>query len=118
MLENKFQGGEVEKNIFIKKFKHDILLVQICVDNIISGATNESLFNDLSYMMYKEFEMYMMGEIHYFPELQIQHSEEGTFLNQDEYFKEFLKRFNMDKSKEIDTPIATSFNLEKDKGGI
>lgn len=33
------------------------------------------------------------------------------------YFEELLKRFNMDKSKATDNPMATSCNMDKDDGG-
>lgn len=51
LLENKFHRGQVNKTLFIKKKEHDILLVQIYVDNIIFGATNESLCNKFSEIM-------------------------------------------------------------------
>ncbi|CAL5191055.1 unnamed protein product [Lathyrus oleraceus] len=51
LLENKFQRGQIDKYIFIKKTEHDILLIQIYVD-IIFGATNESLCEEFCEIMY------------------------------------------------------------------
>ncbi|GKE90634.1 putative ribonuclease H-like domain-containing protein, partial [Tanacetum coccineum] len=43
LLENGFQRGTIDKTLFIKKFKGDILLVQIYVDDIIFGSTKKEL---------------------------------------------------------------------------
>lgn len=51
LLENKFQIRQVDKNLFIKKNEHDILLVQIYVDDIIFSDTNKSLCKEFSKMM-------------------------------------------------------------------
>ncbi|MCH82973.1 copia-type pol polyprotein [Trifolium medium] len=117
LLENNFERGKVDTTLFIKKSKHDILLVQIYVDDIIFGATNESLCKDFSNIMQSEFEMSMMGELRYFLGLQIHQSKEGIFINQSKYCKELLKKFGMQNAKEISTPMSTSCYLDKDEGG-
>lgn len=52
MLENSFQRGKDDKSIFIKETEHDILLLQIYVDDIIFGATNNSMYQEFSRMMF------------------------------------------------------------------
>ena len=42
LIENGFNRGKVDTTLFIKVKGHDILVVQIYVDDIIFGATNES----------------------------------------------------------------------------
>lgn len=49
--------------MLIKKYMHDILLVKIHVNDIIFGATNESLCNDFSSIIQNEFERYTMREL-------------------------------------------------------
>jgi len=49
---------------------HDILLVQIYVEDIIFCATNDSLCKELSNDMQSEFEMSMMDELNFFLGLQ------------------------------------------------
>nr|GEY58568.1 putative ribonuclease H-like domain-containing protein [Tanacetum cinerariifolium] len=39
LLENRFRRGTIDKTLFIKKIKNDILLVQVYVDDIIFGST-------------------------------------------------------------------------------
>ena len=117
LLENDFERGKVDTTLFIKKSKHDILLVQIYVDDIIFGATNESLCKDFSNIMQSEFEMSMMGELRYFLGLQIHQTKNGIFINQSKYCKELLKKFGMQNAKEISTPMSTSCYLDKDEDG-
>ena len=59
-----------------------MFLAQIYVDNIIFGATNESLCKEFVKCMQEEFEMIMMGELNYFLGLQIKQLKEGIFINQ------------------------------------
>ena len=96
---------------FIKKSSHDILLVQVYVDDIIFGSTNKSLCKDFVHKMQGEFQMSMMGVLNYFLNLQVKQMNHGTFLHQTKYCKEILKKFDMDKSKEVATPIATNCYL-------
>ncbi|GJX35324.1 putative ribonuclease H-like domain-containing protein [Tanacetum coccineum] len=46
LLENRFRRGTIDKTLFIKKDKSDILLVQVYVDDIIFGSTKKSLCDE------------------------------------------------------------------------
>ncbi|XP_070043045.1 uncharacterized mitochondrial protein AtMg00810-like [Nicotiana tomentosiformis] len=67
--------------------------------------------------MGSEFEMSMLGELNFFLGLQIKQNPNGTMIHQQKYVKELLKRFKMEDSKEIDTPIATATKLDIDEPG-
>ena len=71
LLENEFKRGKVDKTLFLKSKGTNLLIVQIYVDDIIFGATNESLCQEFANLMSKEFEMSMMGELNFFLSLQI-----------------------------------------------
>ncbi|GJZ12345.1 putative ribonuclease H-like domain-containing protein [Tanacetum coccineum] len=45
LLDNGFQRGKIDKTLFIKRHKGDILLVQVYVDDIIFGSTKKELCN-------------------------------------------------------------------------
>ena len=59
----------------------------------------------------------MMGELNYFLGLQIKQIEGGTLVIQTKYFYELLKRFDMENSKVIDTPMPSAVNLDRDEHG-
>nr|GEW15334.1 ribonuclease H-like domain-containing protein [Tanacetum cinerariifolium] len=60
LLENGFQRGKIDQNLFIKKKKGDILLVQVYVDDIIFGSTNEDLCKAFEKLMKDKFQMSLM----------------------------------------------------------
>ena len=57
--------------------------------------------------MSEKFEMSMMGELKFFLGLQIKQTKEGTFVSQTKYTKDLLKKFNMQESKGMKTPMPT-----------
>ncbi|GKF04241.1 putative ribonuclease H-like domain-containing protein [Tanacetum coccineum] len=55
LLENRFQRGQIDKNLFIKRDQGDILIVQVYVDDIIFGSTKKKLCIEFEKMMHKKF---------------------------------------------------------------
>jgi len=85
LLEKYFSRDKVDTTLFIKRKLNDILLVQIYVDDIIFGSTNDYLCKEFSQDMQSEFEMSMMGELNFFLGLQIKQTKNGIFINQSKY---------------------------------
>ena len=103
--------GKIDNTLFIKRKENDILIVQIYVDDIVFGSTNQILCDEFSKIMHSEFEMSMMGELSFFLGLQIKQFEDGTFINQSKYINEMLKKFGMENAKTLDTPMAKNIKL-------
>jgi hypothetical protein len=61
--------------------------------------------------------MFMIGELSYFLGLQIKQLKNGTFMSQGKYIKDILKKFGMNDSKVISTPMGTNDNLDSDASG-
>jgi hypothetical protein len=87
------------------------------VDDIVFGGSSHSLFARIAKDMSKEFEMSMMGELQFFLGLQIKQAKEGTFVHQAKYTKDILKKFKMDVSKSLLTPMSTTTALDADEDG-
>ena len=66
LIQNGFQRGQIDSTLFIKTSGEDILLVQIYVDDIIFGATNEAMCKEFKMVMKTKFEMSAMGELAFF----------------------------------------------------
>ncbi|GJX95516.1 retrovirus-related pol polyprotein from transposon TNT 1-94 [Tanacetum coccineum] len=64
---------------------------------------------------YAPFEMSMMGELNFFLGLQIKQMEDGIFFNQSKYIKEMLKKFGLEDSKPMKTPMSSDTKLTKDE---
>ncbi|GKC54791.1 putative ribonuclease H-like domain-containing protein [Tanacetum coccineum] len=87
LLDNEFQRGKIDKTLFIKRYKGDILL------------------------------MSSMGELTFFLGLQVQQKKDGIFISQDKYVGEILKKFGFTEVKTASTPIETQKPLLKDEDG-
>ncbi|GJR57068.1 putative ribonuclease H-like domain-containing protein [Tanacetum coccineum] len=114
LLENGFKRGTIDKTLFIKKDKHDILLVQVYVDDIIFGSTKKSWCTEFEGMMHKRFQMSSMGELTFFLGLQVKQKEDGIFISQDKYVADILKKFDFSTVKSASTPMETNKSLLKD----
>jgi hypothetical protein len=73
--------GKVDTTLFTKKIENDLFVLQIYVDNIIFGSTNQDFYEEFGSMMAKEFEMSMIGELSYFLGLQIKQMKNDTFVS-------------------------------------
>ncbi|GKB50168.1 putative ribonuclease H-like domain-containing protein [Tanacetum coccineum] len=71
LLDNRFQRGQIDKTLFNKRIKSDILLVQVYVDDIIFGSTKKELCTEFDKLMHKKFQMSSMGELTFFLGLQV-----------------------------------------------
>ena len=117
LLKNGFKMGKIDTTLFIKTKENNMLLMQIYVDDIIFGATNVSLCEEFYKCLHSEFKMSMMGELNFFLGLQIKQLKERTFINQAKYIRDLLKRFNMEETKTMKTPMSSSIKLDKDEKG-
>ncbi|GJW78767.1 putative ribonuclease H-like domain-containing protein [Tanacetum coccineum] len=105
--ENGYRRGTIDKTLFIKKDKHDIILVQVYVDDIIFGSTKKSWCDEFEALMKSRFQMSSMGELTFFLGLQVKQKADGIFISQDKYVVEILKKFDFVNVKTASTPIET-----------
>ncbi|GJX01086.1 putative ribonuclease H-like domain-containing protein [Tanacetum coccineum] len=115
LLKNGYRRGTIDKTLFIKKDKHDIILVQVYVDDIIFGSTKKSWCDEFEALMKSRFQMSSMGELTFFLGLQVKQKEDGIFISQDKYVAEILKKFDFVSVKTASTPIETQKPLVKDE---
>jgi hypothetical protein len=109
-----FKRGTIENNLYNKKKGNDLLIVLVYVDDIIFGSNNASLVKWFASSMQSKFEMSMIGELPFFLGLQITQRSEGIFISQEKNLREMLKRFQMEDSKPMSTPMVTGCKLSKD----
>nr|GEU93968.1 putative ribonuclease H-like domain-containing protein [Tanacetum cinerariifolium] len=117
LLDNGFQRGKIDKTLFIKRLKGDILMVQVYVDDIIFGSTMKKLCIAFEKLMHEKFQMSSMGELTFFMGLQVKQKNDGMFISQDKYVGEILKKFEFTKLKNASTPMDTQKRLLKDEDG-
>ncbi|GKF45068.1 putative ribonuclease H-like domain-containing protein [Tanacetum coccineum] len=93
-----FGGVTPEKN------SRDIILVQVYVDDIIFGSTNQTWCDEFEVLMKGKFEMSAMGELTFFLGLQVKQQPDGIFISQDKYVQDMLRRFAMESVRPATTP--------------
>ncbi|GJS37193.1 putative ribonuclease H-like domain-containing protein [Tanacetum coccineum] len=86
LLDNGFHKGQIDKTLFIRRHKDDILLVQFYMENFLS-------FWDLS----------------------SKQKSDGIFISQDKYVSEILKKFDLASIKTASTPMEINKPLTKDE---
>ncbi|GJZ37708.1 putative ribonuclease H-like domain-containing protein [Tanacetum coccineum] len=91
LMENGFRRGTIDKTLFIKKNKSDIMLVQVYVDDIIFGSTKKSM---------------------------LKQQPDGIFISQDKYVVDILKKFDFWSIRTATTPIESNKPLVKDEDGV
>ncbi|GKD75641.1 retrovirus-related pol polyprotein from transposon TNT 1-94 [Tanacetum coccineum] len=95
----------------------DTLLVLIYVDDISFASTDLDLCDTFANIMSSKFKMSMMGKMSFFLGLQISQSSRGIFINQSKYALEILKKYGMDSSEPVDTPMVERTKLDEDLQG-
>ncbi|GJV87684.1 putative reverse transcriptase domain-containing protein [Tanacetum coccineum] len=118
LMANNFFKGAVDPTLFTRKSGKHILLVQIYVDDIIFASTDHNACNIFSKEMSSKFQMSMMGQMSFFLGLQVSQSPGGIFINQAKYALETLKKYGMDLSDPVDTPMVDRLKLDEDLMGI
>jgi hypothetical protein len=105
-----FEMGKVDKILFLLGQGDDILIVQVYVDDIVFGSSSHSLVARFAYEQ-------IIRELQFFLGFQIKQAKEGTFVHQAKYTKDILKKFKMDDSKPLSTPMSTTTTLDVDEDG-
>ncbi|GJZ71056.1 putative ribonuclease H-like domain-containing protein, partial [Tanacetum coccineum] len=90
LLKHSYRRGAIDKTLFIKRDRKDIMLVQVYVDDTIFGSTKQSM---------------------------VKQSKAGIFINQDKYVKDILNKFDFRSLRPATTPIEAHKSLRKDEEG-
>ncbi|GJU07717.1 putative ribonuclease H-like domain-containing protein [Tanacetum coccineum] len=115
LLNNGFHRGKINKTLFIRRHKDDILLVQVYVDDIIFGSTKKEMSIEFEKLMHDKFQISSMGELSFFFRLQVKQKSDGIFISQDKYVAEILKKFDFASIKTTSTPMEKNKPLKTDE---
>nr|GEV89452.1 hypothetical protein [Tanacetum cinerariifolium] len=97
---------------------YDMLSSFLISQQFSKGAVDLTLFtrhagNDLL-LMTNKFKMSMMGQMSFFLRLQISQSPRGIFINQSKYASEIVKKYGLNSTDSIDTPMIENKKLDED----
>ncbi|GJZ89748.1 retrovirus-related pol polyprotein from transposon TNT 1-94 [Tanacetum coccineum] len=117
LISQRFSKGVVDPILFTRHAGNDILLVQIYVDDIIFASTNTAMCDEFANQMTTKFKMLMMGQMSFFLGLQISQSPRGIFINQSKYASEIVKKYGLNTTDSVDTPMIENKKLDEDLQG-
>ncbi|KAF2293784.1 hypothetical protein GH714_004737 [Hevea brasiliensis] len=109
-----FVKSSSEATLYVKQKGCDILIISLYVDDLLITRSNAHMIKEFKSEMLTTFEMTDLGEMSYFLRMEISQSKKGIFICQRKYAAEILKRFGMENSKPIGTPLCQSLKLCKD----
>ena len=112
LIENHFKRCTIDKTLFHRNYSDSSILVQIYVNDIIFGSTDENLCKKFAKLMQSKYEMSMMGELVYFLGLQVKQVKDDIFISQTKYIHELLKKFDLTDCSSAKTPMAIATKLE------
>ncbi|GJR73869.1 retrovirus-related pol polyprotein from transposon TNT 1-94 [Tanacetum coccineum] len=115
LIKHEYKMGMMDNTLFTKKKSSNLIIVQIYLDDIKFGSTCQDICDEFAKIMHDEFGMSMMSERNFFLGLQIKQIEDGIFFNQSKYIKEMLKKFGLEDSKPMKTPMSSDTKLMKDE---
>jgi hypothetical protein len=88
-----------------------MIVVVMYVDDIIFGSNLTTQRRKFATKMQEKLEMSMLGELSFFLGLQVNQTENGIFVSQTKYIKEMLKKFQMEESKPMVSPMVNGCKL-------
>ena len=92
------------------------MVLAVYVDDIILATKDERKLVQLKKAIANKFTVKDMGELKYILGVNIHHSENAIWIGQRNYTENVLKKFNMDKSKSVSTPVDTTTKLTQTDG--
>ncbi|KAK1628875.1 hypothetical protein QYE76_003190 [Lolium multiflorum] len=102
LVHDGFCMGTVDSTLFTKR---------IYVDDIIFGGPNPNHNKAFELLMTRKFEMSTMEELKFFLGFQVRQLAQGTFISQEKYVKDMLKKFDMTNANPMKTPMPVKGQL-------
>ena len=102
-----FQKSEVDPNLYFIMVGDDLLVLLQYVDDLFITRRERPIAackKDLA----AEYEMTDIGLMHYFMGLEVWQEPGHIFLGQGKYAVDILRRFRMEDSKSMSTPMITN----------
>ena len=109
-----FTKRKANQTLFTKREGGKLIIAQVYVDDIIFGLTKDELAYSFSKLMQAEFEMSMIRELTHFLGLQIRLQDSGIFLSQSKYARNLVKKFGLESTSSVRTPMSPNVKLVVD----
>eukprot|EP00253_Pinus_taeda_P028378 PITA_28378 len=102
-----FTKSEADVNLYHIVVEGKLLIIVLCVDDLILKG-DDQLIRSCKEDLAKDFEIKDMGLMHYFLGMEVWQGDGELFVCQGKYASKILKRFRMESSKPMETPLAVN----------
>ena len=92
--------------------------MSVYVDDLLFTGDEEVMMAEFKESMLREFDMSDLGRMRVFLGIEVLESSDGIYICQRKYALDVLKRFGMENSNAVCSPIVPSFKLHQDEGGV
>ena len=114
LLKEGYVNNSIFLCVFIKKLATRFAIIEVYVDNLNLIGTPKVLIKTIDYLK-NEFKIKDLGKTKYCLGLKIEHSSDGVLIHQSTYTEKIMKRFHMDKSHPLSSPmVVRSLEVAKD----
>ncbi|CAH1432412.1 unnamed protein product [Lactuca virosa] len=117
LVSSGYKRGVIDPTLFRKANGNHLMLVQIYVDDIIFGSTDQGMVDEFAKLMTNKFQMSMNREINFFLGLQVKQVPQGIFIHQEKYTSELLKKYSMDNCSSTKVAMAFGYKISDDPSG-
>ena len=83
------------------------------MDDLVYIGNDLDMIYEFPYSMKEKFDMTNLDLMKYYFGIEVYQLESDSFISQKKYTKEILKKFKMDKSKPVSTPIEPGLKLTR-----
>ena len=97
----------------MRKRLENVIIVSIYVDDMLIIGNVEQEIAEFKEEMQRDFEMSDLSIMSYFLGIEIKQLSNGIFLSQRKYISSILRKFGMENSKAVATPMVANLKLSK-----
>ena len=118
MVQQGYKKTTSDHCVFVQNFSaNDFVILLLYVDDMLIVGSNASRIDSLKRELSNCFSMKDLGPTKHILGMSIARDRrcKKLWISQEKYIEKVLQRFNLDKSKAVSTPLATSFRLSADQ---
>lgn len=115
LIKCRFVRATADSNLYIRTRKEGTVYLLVYVDDLLLASKNPKLLEVVKNLLSTEFERKVLGDPAFLLGVHIQRNRESGMLtiDQSKYAAEILRRFNMEESHGVSTPIAAGTKLDR-----
>jgi len=99
LLENHFVQCDVDHCVYVKHVESQMIVIAIWVDDLIIGASNDSMLCDTKNMLKERFKMKDLGKLSHFLGIDFEQGDGFVRMSQKGYLSKVLEKFEMSDCK-------------------